>query len=83
MPELKDTIDDMLSLDYKERFRAEYNQLKIRYTKLESMLNKLFSGKLDFKPTTPTDVLARQKMYMFSYLKTLEQRARYEGIDLD
>ena len=29
--ELKDTISMMTSSDYKERFRAEYFQLKIRY----------------------------------------------------
>ena len=28
---LKDTIDLMTSEDYKERFLAEYQQLKIRY----------------------------------------------------
>lgn len=29
--ELRNTIEDMLSSDYKKRFKAEYNQLKIRY----------------------------------------------------
>lgn len=29
--ELKDTVEMMLSADYKERFKAEYYQLKIRY----------------------------------------------------
>ena len=32
--ELKDTAKGMSSLDYKERFVAEYQQLKIRYEKL-------------------------------------------------
>ena len=32
--ELKDTIPQMNSEDYKERFKAEYNQLKIRLEKL-------------------------------------------------
>lgn len=32
--ELKDTISLMTSADYKERFIAEYLQLKIRYNKL-------------------------------------------------
>ena len=35
MMELKDTVDLMLSTDYKERFKAEYYQLKIR-TKTKS-----------------------------------------------
>lgn len=32
MNELKDTIELMNSSDYKDRFKAEYYQLKIRYT---------------------------------------------------
>lgn len=39
--ELKDTIELMNSSDYKDRFKAEYYQLKIRYTKLHAMLVKL------------------------------------------
>ena len=35
--ELKDTIDLMQSDDYKERFKAEYYQAKIRYDKLDAM----------------------------------------------
>ena len=38
MNELKDTIELMNSSDYKDRFKAEYYQLKIRYTKLHAML---------------------------------------------
>lgn len=38
--ELKDTIDLMLSEDYKDRFKAEYYQTKIRYDKLHKMLVK-------------------------------------------
>ena len=36
MKELKDTVDGMLSTDYKERFVAEYQQTKIRYEKLKA-----------------------------------------------
>lgn len=36
--ELKDTCSLMMSEDYKERFKAEYYQLKIRYAKLMKML---------------------------------------------
>ena len=38
--ELKDTIDLMTSEDYKDRFKAEYYQTKIRYDKLHKMLVK-------------------------------------------
>lgn len=36
--ELKDTVTTMNNLDYKERFKAEYYQLKIRLEKLTVML---------------------------------------------
>ena len=37
---LKDTIKLMESEDYKERFKAEYYQTKIRYNKLHEMIIK-------------------------------------------
>ena len=39
--ELKDTVEGMESPDYKERFKAEYYQTKIRYEKLKKLLNKM------------------------------------------
>lgn len=80
--ELKDTIEMMNSEDYKERFKAEYYQTKIRYDKLHSMLVKNEAGTLDFKPTCPVPVLATQKRYMGEYLRQLEIRAEIEGIEL-
>lgn len=38
--ELADTAEMMMSKDYKERFRAEYCQVVIRYQKLKAMLEK-------------------------------------------
>lgn len=38
--ELKDTIEMMQSADYKERFKAEYYQVVIRYQKLKAMILK-------------------------------------------
>lgn len=80
--ELKDTIELMNSEDYKERFKAEYFQTKIRYEKLHSMLIKKEAGTLDYTPKCPLSVLINQKRYMGEYLKTLEIRAEIEGIDL-
>ena len=34
--EFKDTVDMMLSDDYKERFKAEYYQTKERYERLKA-----------------------------------------------
>lgn len=38
--ELLNTIDMITSDDYKERFKAEYFQVLIRYKKLQNMLDK-------------------------------------------
>lgn len=80
--ELKDTIDLMTSEDYKDRFKAEYYQTKIRYDKLHKMLVKNEAGVLDFTPTVSISKLMEQKRYMGEYLRMLEIRAAIENIDL-
>lgn len=80
--ELKDTIELMNSADYRDRFRAEYFQLKIRKDKLRTMLIKHEAGTLNFEPTCDITVLDSQLYYMEEYLKQLEVRAEVEGIDL-
>ena len=82
MIELKDTVAMMGSDDYKERFVAEYEQLKIRYDKLYAVLEKYAADKLDFKPTCPIEILYEQLDHMEAYLNVLETRAKYEGIEL-
>lgn len=79
---LKDTIDLMISDDYKERFLAEYEQLKIRYDGLYNMLNKWDKGELNFKPTCPRSIYDIQLNAMENYLVILEARAVIEGIEL-
>lgn len=81
--ELKDTIALMQSDYYKDRFKAEYFQTKIRYDKLHKMLIKLDAGTLDFKPTCSKIVLLEQKRHMGEYIRSLQLRAEIEGIDLD
>lgn len=76
------TIDLMNSEDYKERFKGEYAQTLIRLRKLNNMLNKYDEGTLGFKPTCPIYLLRNQSAYMEAYLKTLEERAQYENVDL-
>lgn len=80
--ELKDTIELMNSDDYKERFKAEYLQTKIRYDKLHALLIKNEAGTLDFTLTCPLRNLIEQKRYMGEYLRCLEIRAEIENIDL-
>lgn len=45
--ELQDTVKWMVSEDYKERFKAEYHQLKIRHDGLKYMLHKWDKGELE------------------------------------
>ena len=80
--EIKDTIEMMNSADYKERFRAEYYQTKIRYEKLHKMTVKYEAGTLNFTPTCSLELLKKQKGFMGQYLNCLEIRAEIEGIKL-
>lgn len=79
---LEDTIGLMKSADYKDRFKAEYYQTKIRYDKLHMMCLKYEAGKLDFTPDCPLEMLKDQKRAMGNYLYCLEVRAIQENIDL-
>ena len=82
MVELKETVELMNSSDYKDRFKAEYYQLKIRYDKLHTMCEKWDKGELDFVPTCPRTLYARQLNAMAFYLKVLEERAKIEQVEL-
>lgn len=50
---LKDTVDIMCSMDYKERFIAEYKQLEIRILGLEKMIDNWDHDELNFTLTCP------------------------------
>lgn len=80
--ELKDTIELMNSSDHKDRLKAEYQQVKIRYEKLHKMLVKWDAGTLDFEPTCNKALLMEQERYMREYIRCLETRAEIEGVDL-
>ena len=79
---LRETVAGMLSNDYKERIKAEYYQLKIRYTSLCRILDKIDNKELDFTPLTPVEMLKQQADIMHNYMKILEARAEIERIDL-
>ena len=88
------TVDGMLSPDYKERFKAEYQQTKIRYEKLKAFCNKIeaaqrtqsdpFAPKKAEEPKhdCPVELLREQQGAMGQYLHILEVRAIIEGIEL-
>ena len=81
--ELKDTVEMMNSEDYKERFKAEYYQTKIRYDKLDKMTVKYEAGTLNFTPSCSLEVLKEQKKYMGNYIRMLRIRAEIEKIELN
>ena len=80
MNDLVDTIPLMQSEDFKDRFKAEYYQLKIRLNKLAQMLLKY--NELDFTPNCSLDLLNGQLKIMEVYMDYLEERAEIEGIEL-
>ena len=80
--ELNNTIEMMMSPDYKERFKAEYHQLVIRFEKLHNMLYRWDNNMLDFTPTCPRSLYDLQYRAMKDYISILDARARIEGIEL-
>ena len=81
--ELAKTCEGMVSPDYKERFKAEYVQLKNRLEGLRRMLYAWDDGTLAFTPTCPRNLYGKQESAMRLYLIVLKQRAVIEGVELD
>ena len=79
---LIDTVPLMNSEDYKDRFKAEYYQVYIRFVKLNSMIEKWDKDELDFEPTCPYSTYEMQIKAMRDYISVLEARAVMENIDL-
>ena len=77
---LKDTVNGMLSDDYKERFIAEYQQLDIRINKLLKIIHDYKNAEYLYK--CDRRLLMRQCELMMSYRDVLETRAKIEGIEL-
>ena len=88
----EETVEGMLSADYRKRFKAEYRQTKIRYEKLKSFCNRIEASMRTCPGDTkrvqmpehdcPLDLLRDQQRAMGEYLHCLEIRAVIEGIDL-
>ena len=79
---LQDTIVLMNSIDFKDRVRAEYYQLKIRYEGLARLLKGYREGTLNFTPTCSYDLLHTQLVYMEHYMNILEERSKIENVEL-
>lgn len=80
---LLSTVEDMKSLDYKKRFKAEFNQLTTRLIGLKYMLKKYQAGTLDFKPSCSYNLLHQQYVHMYNYMRCLTMRAYIENIYVD
>lgn len=65
-------------MDYKERLIQEHKELKEKCVKLQIMLDKYYSGKLDFTPNCPYNILHEQYIYMMNYLSILSYRVKLE-----
>ena len=67
---------------YKMRMVIEYRQLIERITKLEILLNKAKTNKLDFELSCPIELLEKQLCVMNEYREILIERATIEGVKL-
>ena len=91
MKNLNDTVELMNSPCYKERFKAEYYQTKIRYEKLKEFNTKIEAARVTEhtenkaempKHDCPDDLLREQQRVMGLYLHLLEVRAVIENVKL-
>ena len=89
---LADTVDLMNSSDYRDRFVAEYIQLKIRYEKLKDFNTRIEAARKskecevsieEPEHDCPASLLREQQAIMGEYLHLLELRAKIEDIDLE
>jgi hypothetical protein len=70
----------MRSCDFKDRFKAEYDQLSIRYYGLQKMVNAYENNQLKFTPKCSLEILKSQLDVMKKYIEILEERAKIENI---
>lgn len=80
---LGETVNGMLSDDYKKRFISEYQQTKIRYQKLKNFCDRIEVAELTWdNPLRMIALLREQQKWMGLYLGCLEKRAIIENITL-
>ena len=80
--ELKDTVSLMLSEDYRERFKAEFYQLQIRYEKLRAMIEKWDNFELMYIPECSREYIDVQLRAMEEYLDAMFDMAGEMNIEL-
>lgn len=83
MTELKETVDLMLSDNFRDRLKAEYWQNVIRYNSLSMYIDKLKNSKNPYESAVPIKTLERQLTYMSLMNGVLEERLEADDINAD
>lgn len=78
--QLEDTVELMTSSDYRDRFKAEYYQNHIRIMKLQSVIEKIHNGTIEFEPICQVELLEAQLNVMKEYQAFLVVRSKLENI---
>ena len=76
------TVDDMLSNDWKRRFKAEYDQLSLRLARLYNTIEFADKNQMEGTLCAQIEVLKIQACVMSTYKRILEERAKLVGLDL-
>lgn len=76
------TVDDMLSNDWKRRFKAEYDQLSLRLARLYNTIEFADKNQMEGTLYAQIGVLKIQACVMSTYKQILEERAKLIGLDL-
>lgn len=79
--ELKDTVNLMLSEDWRDRMKAEHMQAVIRCEKLTEFLSAAARGEKNPKSVDDKFHLTKQKVAMVDYIIALEHRMKNAGIE--
>jgi hypothetical protein len=65
------------------RYIKEYDDLCMRYMKLNSIIDKAEKGILEFELNCPLELLKEQADVMWRYIEILWERSVYEKVDLN
>ena len=79
--ELKDTVQLMLSDDWRDRLKAEHLQLTIRLHNLAAFINAANRDEKKYKSERDKFAMKKQYRAMVEYTIALEHRMEYAGIE--
>ena len=79
--ELKDTVNLMLSDDWRDRLKAEHLQLTIRLHNLSAFINAANRGEKQYNSEREKFAMKKQYRAMVEYTIALEHRMKFAGIE--